>query len=322
MTFDIKPTRDWAADVDKDPSPLWLLEDFLQGGAMCQLTGKAKEAWKTWFMLLMTYSLASGKTIGHFKPTGRYGCLVIEVEGGRKQTRNRFQMLENGCGIQLKDLENHYMMHEQPFQLENRKHLKELITFCLKKDIKFIGIDTFIKCSMADENDSRQVQRALQGLDLLKKETGATVFYVHHIGKPNNNKPHEVRDIDDDTRGSSAFGGHFDQHFAIRKRTPNQNSLDLEIRNKDAEEAFYTACWHIDKTRNATILDMNKLDFKGQVSEQTKDACTIKLLPDELYTQTALKRIWGMPTDKMQEMAELLVNEGILEKRKTKWRLT
>lgn len=262
--FDIKVLSDWITEVEGDPTPLWILEDFLAADSMVMVTGKAKRAFKTWLAFLMGMSASSGRSYGLLIPRQRTNGLIIEVEGARKPTANRFKMIKKGTGLSPEDCPNLYMMHQQRFFLEDKRAVAEVGAFIQEHNIGYIVLDTMVKLSQGDENDAREMTKAINGIEELRKHNHATAIYIHHTGKPGN----QPKDIDDETRGSSAFAGAFDQHFAIRQAPQNSKELHLTIISKDDEEKFYQLSWHVSKREQSAKLIINRVsEFESQTDD-------------------------------------------------------
>ena len=264
--FDIKSLGDWITEVESAPTPLWLLEDLLAADSMIMVTGKAKRAFKTWLVFLMSMSASSGKSYGLLKPARPANGLIIEVEGARKPTANRFKMIERGTGLSLAQCPNLYMMHQQRFLLEDKHSIAQLGQFIKERNIQFIVLDTLVKLSRGDENDAREMTIALNGIEELRKHNQASAIYIHHTSKPGSHP----KDIDDEIRGSSALAGAFDQHFAIRMAPQNPKELHMTVVSKDHEEKFFILSWHIDKHTQAAKLSIQQVtEFPEQEDDDT-----------------------------------------------------
>jgi len=322
----VKPVQliEWIIAVDKEPTPLFLLDSLLESDAAALVTGPATRGYKTWFLFQVAMCLASGKSCSLLKPTIEEGVpvLVLELEGPRKPTRNRFAMLENGSGISLeKDCGNRFwFLHRPTFFLDSAENIAEIARFIQEKNIKFVGIDTLAKAIRGDENSAKDIGDAMRGIDQLRKAgTGCSVMYLHHLHKPNYQVQDE--DIDSESRGSSALAGFYDEHFAIRKKFISQKYLDLTLRANQMEEQYFTIQWHIDKEKNSAVLDMKKVD-DTKLSQEFLDSCMIKLVAERPYSKNDLQQLWGVPKITVTTVIDQLVEEGVLEQSGTrKWKI-
>lgn len=103
---------------------------------------------------------------------------------------------------------------------------KQIQAECGQK-VELIVFDTLARCfGGSDENDARDMGAFIEGCDIIKRETGATVLVVHHSGK----------DEAKGARGSSAFRAALDAEFNI-KREGDAKALVLTCtKMKDSEE--------------------------------------------------------------------------------------
>ena len=261
--FDIKTFAEWDTEIQQLAPPRWLIENFLQADSVIQVSGQAKISKKTWFALVCAICVASGKKLGYLQATEQAPVLIIEHEDAAVTFHNRFKLLERGYGLDFHKLPL-YIMHRQSFLLENEISIDELRQFISDKGIKLVLLDTFVKSVQGDENDATIMTKALRQMDKLRIG-GASVMYLHHLNKPQQYSPKygpPERDIDHEVRGSSALGGNYDQHFALRQ-WPTQyekdqdgtkikienEDLHLVVRSKSEEEKDFKLQWTINGTQ-------------------------------------------------------------------------
>ncbi len=93
--------------------------------------------------------------------------------------------------------------------------------------VRLIVVDTLARCFGGnDENDAHNMGAFIEGCDVIKRETGATLLVVHHSGK-------------DDTkgaRGSRAFRAALDAEFNVRHEGDGGAIILTCTKMKDAEE--------------------------------------------------------------------------------------
>lgn len=97
--------------------------------------------------------------------------------------------------------------------------------------IKLIVLDTLARCfGGSDENAAKDMGAFIQGCDILKAKTDATILLVHHSGK----------DQDKGARGSSALRAALDAEFNVRREKESHIEDKAFIltctKMKDAEE--------------------------------------------------------------------------------------
>lgn len=93
--------------------------------------------------------------------------------------------------------------------------------------VRLIVIDTLARCFGGnDENDARDMGAFIEGCDVLRRETGATLLVVHHSGK----------DDSKGARGSSAFRAALDAEYSVRREGEGGAIILTCTKMKDAEE--------------------------------------------------------------------------------------
>lgn len=141
----------------------------------------------------------------------------------------RIKAWEKKHGVKLNNL---YLVNRPVFPVR-REEMQEMIKAA--RDVKsrtglpvrLIVVDTLARCFGGnDENDARDMGAFIEGCDVIKRETGATLLVVHHSGK-------------DDTkgaRGSSAFRAALDAEFNVRREGDGGAIILTCTKMKDAEE--------------------------------------------------------------------------------------
>jgi hypothetical protein len=307
--------RDWCKRIDEMAPPLWVLENLVQSDSAVQVTGPATRSYKTWLAMQMGLCIGSGKPCSLLKPAPeQQGVFIIEQEGPAVPTRDRFKKLEAGSGIEIASLNNFWWTHRQHCFIDNPQDIQFIANFVKEHDIRLVVLDTLAKVTRGDENSSQDASNAMRGVDAIRNANkGRTaVMYIHHIRKP----PHEIKgaspDIDDEVRGSSAFNGFYDQHFALRKRFDAQKHLDLTVRGNQLPETYYSVNWYIEPER--ATLQMEKVE-PGALSNTFKDTCILQLFPERTYTQSDLQRVWGIHSrSHVKDVIEQLLEDGAIEK--------
>lgn len=99
--------------------------------------------------------------------------------------------------------------------------------------VRLVVIDTLARCFGGnDENDARDMGAFIEGCDVIKQKTGATVLVVHHSGK----------DEAKGARGSSSFRAALDAEFNVKREGQGQALILSCTKMKDAEEPERTNC--------------------------------------------------------------------------------
>jgi len=93
--------------------------------------------------------------------------------------------------------------------------------------VRLIILDTLARCfGGSDENAAKDMGAFIQGCDVIKAATEATVLVIHHSGK----------DQDKGARGSSAFRAALDVEFNVRREGEGGALILSCTKMKDAEE--------------------------------------------------------------------------------------
>jgi len=93
--------------------------------------------------------------------------------------------------------------------------------------VRMVVIDTLARCFGGnDENDARDMGAFIEGCDVIKQKTGATVLVVHHSGK----------DEGKGARCCSAFRAALDTEFNVKREGDGKALILTCTKMKDAEE--------------------------------------------------------------------------------------
>lgn len=311
LKLDWAPPRihTWCAQVDDVQE--WLLEGLLPADSAILVSGKAKRAYKSWLAFQIAICIASGKTMGPFVPCNVSGLpvLILEAEGGRAQTRHRWEWLANGSGIRLMDIPV-YFSHRENILLDDAGWTYKIKRFIAHVRPGLVIVDPLAMFSRGDENKVADVARVMRSLAEFR-EQGASVIFLHHLAKTQKDWN---RDPDEEIRGSSAIAGFYDQHWALRQRRDNQKHNDLTIRSKDDEEKFYEIRWFIDKALAKASFTMAEADEEKATSNLREDLL-LQMLANIEYSQRRISEILGdPPTSEIEALiADLLQEEKLVK---------
>jgi hypothetical protein len=301
--------EEWCRKVDTETEAEWLLKRLVPSDAAIIMSGVAKRSFKTWLAFQMCLALARGEPISKLEPTGAYSSLILELEGARKQTRNRWTYLLSGAIIPPERIT---FIHRYPVLLDDPTWVDRIKTLVTERDIRFVVVDTLAKASRADENSARDVGNVMRAIDVIRQaKLGCSVMYLHHLKKPGD--PELEIDIDDEVRGSSALQGFYDTHLALRKASSRSNSINLTARQKDDEERRFVIRWDILKDENKANLTMDELSLDN-LDPAMLDNCTAVLLQGETYGIRDLCRAWGFDSDMVTAIRDQLINDEVLVK--------
>jgi hypothetical protein len=206
-----------AAQLKARQAPAALIDGVIFENTLAEIAG-GHASFKSFVALDMAACVASGIQ-WQGRDTRRAKVLYIAAEGaaGLKQRVAAWE-LRHGQEMEVLFLPESVQMH-RPEQIEAL--VWELGQMEEKPGL--IVADTLARCFVGgDENSARDAGTFIDGLDALRKATGATILTLHHVGK------------NGDTRGSTAFSGAFDT--IIEAKRENTTVTLRCLKQKDAAE--------------------------------------------------------------------------------------
>jgi hypothetical protein len=161
--------------------------------------------WKSWFMFALGAAIAGGDDLfGHFK-TEQHGVMIVNEEDSFRSVQDRFKLL---------DITNKKL----PLQFHVAQGLKideDFVTNIVKemqdKKCDVLMLDSLRSLHEADENDSTQMQKILDFLKEIARNS-ITVVFTHHHRKKN---PFEKESTAESSRGSSAISAAISGHVSL-----------------------------------------------------------------------------------------------------------
>src|SRR2546426_628937 len=216
------------ADLFALPPPTWIVSGLLQAESLAVLYGPPGGG-KSFLALGVGLSIASGLPwCGREVKRSRVVYCCGEGIGGLSK---RVQAWGDGQPLDAPPLalcaENFFVIPQVPRLLD----LSEVTAFLsyLKKlnpQPCVVAFDTLARGLVGgDENSAADMGKAIQAMDAIRRQTGATVWGVHHCGK----------DGERGARGSSALLGACDTMLSLK---PDGKDIILTTeKQKDSEAA-------------------------------------------------------------------------------------
>jgi hypothetical protein len=188
---------------------------------------------KSWIMLEIARSVASGKKFLETYETKKGAVLIIDSESGPNEIvrRSTMMQIENELPI--------YILSEQNLKVDEEKSLLFLIQEIERLDIKLLIIDPFSAVHNKTENNAEEIQKVMESLQKLKTK-GVTILFIHHHRKEYGN----FGNTSDSLRGSSVILSRVDAHIIIKKsESYNEDSISTKfilskLRNGKKEKPF------------------------------------------------------------------------------------
>jgi RecA-family ATPase len=182
--FTVVAVEDFLDVPEGEDQPDWIWEDYLAAGGLALLAGKPKEG-KPTFCYELAVKVSKGQPfLGRQTRTG--GVLIIGLEEHPRDMRRRLRAL----GAEGGKLFIYGGASLRP-TAETLEAIKEYVR---THDIRFILVDTLASFwTVADENDAASVQKAIQPLLTLARDSGACVLLIHHARKSEGQNGDEIR---------------------------------------------------------------------------------------------------------------------------------
>jgi hypothetical protein len=202
-------------ELARAPQLSWLVDGIFPAGGFGVIFGPPNGG-KTFAALSLAYSVSTGMDwLGRETRQGRVLYVAAEGTAG---LHARVAALEAVHGVAA----DRISFITEAVQLGDPAHVDGLL-LSLPEPPQLIVIDTLARCMVGlDENSSRDTALFIDGIDRLRRETGAAVIVIHHSGKGG-----------DAYRGSSSLEGAADTMVRL---TSDGNLLKFECtKQKDAE---------------------------------------------------------------------------------------
>lgn len=199
----------------------WLIEGLIPSGLTVMSAQPA--SYKTWLLLDITISIASGTPLfGHFEAS-QCGVLVIDEENSGRLLQQRLRML-----TQEEDLPIHFMI-EQGFKLEDATVTK-IIKVCKEKNLKLVTFDSLVRIHSSNENDAVQMSEVFAKIRRLNK-AGVSVLVTHH-----NRKSGRTDSPSQDMRGSSDILAAVDCHISVKRDRDSDRLVITQTKVRSTQE--------------------------------------------------------------------------------------
>ena len=250
-------------------------------------------------------------------PVKAVKCLILELEGPRKQTRSRWRLLENGDGLGIPP-GMIYFAHRYPIMIDDPTWCSKICSLVSDEDIKFVVIDTLARANAGDENSAQDMSIVMRALDQIRlSSAGCSVMWLHHLAKEEFNKKTGKpidKDIDQEVRGSTVLMGGYDVHFAFRRKVIDSRALLLTVRHKDDEEYYFNVYWNFDKTQDTAQLKMVSLN-PNVPDIPLLEHCAAMMLPKQEYTMAMLISQWEVPHPIASGMIRTMLQSGMIRQK-------
>lgn len=190
--FSLKSLTDFA----KVPKPKWLIEGIIEEGS-CGFIAAPPKHYKSWVMLDMAVSVASGHRFLGDRRVSQHPTLVVEAEDSFYRLGQRLGLIideraptSHPQGYLTPDLKWHgptsipmsVAMH--PTEGFGERFFTELLDIVESNNIRLCTFDTLSMLSSGSLSDSQEMYRdVLKPLKAIAQSTGCAMMIVHHTRK-------------------------------------------------------------------------------------------------------------------------------------------
>ncbi|HCD8454128.1 TPA: AAA family ATPase, partial [Klebsiella pneumoniae] len=209
-------------DVRQD----YIVKHFLPAQSLCSIYGPSG-SYKSFLAVSWACHIAAGRSWAGKKVTP--GAVMYVVGEGGVGVPRRIKAWEQ---VHNDKADNLWLVNRPVFPVRESE-VTEVILAARQIEskcgvpVRMVVIDTLARCFGGnDENDARDMGAFIEGCDVIKQKTGATVLVVHHSGK----------DEAKGARGSSSFRAALDTEFNVKREGDGKALILTCTKMKDAEE--------------------------------------------------------------------------------------
>jgi len=224
----------WESDLKdyKEEEKNWIIDKLIPSKSICILTGK-RGTLKTFIMLQMAYSIATGNSFINKYPTKK-GCVIyLDKENGIGIMKKRTEMIKKGMGIENEELKIGFICFSQ-LKLDKFGDIAAIEKVIEEYTPKLLIVDTYRRSVRFDENDAGKVsQLFVDTLRPIVEKYNTSIVLIHHNRKSaggNSSVPDEM----DELRGSSDLANYAD--IILKTERKGEFLILKQLKNRNAEE--------------------------------------------------------------------------------------
>ena len=215
--------------IKKDFGPeLWMVGKLIPEQSITAITG-IPGSYKTWLTLEIAKCVSQGSDfLGQFKTT-KGNVLFLDKENHLRNIQKRLKLL----GVQ--NLPIFYFSRAEDFLIDKEKDYKSLVKAIDELNIKLVVFDSLVRIHSGDENNSRDIAKAMNAFRKITNR-GATVIFIHH----NRKEGIRTQSTTNSVRGSSDILAGIDCLLQISK--PEKEKIlgvnQAKLRQDESVEPF------------------------------------------------------------------------------------
>jgi len=203
------------------PDAEWVVERLVPEGLT--ILSAQPASFKTWLLLDLAISVASGNQLFETFDTSQSGVLMVDEENSERMLQQRMRLLGNQTELPI------YFMVERNFKLEDAQ-ISKVIKICKEKNIGLVTFDSLVRIHSSSENDSVQMSEVFAKLRRFTK-AGINVLVTHH-----NRKSGKVDNPSQEMRGSSDILAAVDCHLSLKRNREAKQLVITQTKVRLSEE--------------------------------------------------------------------------------------
>ena len=237
----------------------WLVHGVIQRGANGFFAAPPKGS-KSWLAMDLAIAVASGQPWLGLE-TAKAKVAFISREDHPNLTRWRADHLIRGRGLHQGDLPIWMNTKDQSpqYKLDNPTQLTEMLEALKIVKPELIILDVFNMLHGAEENDNTDMRKIMDCLDIMHRETRASICMLHHFNKMATGR------ITERLRGSSGIAGWAEWIVGIEYATDKQDEkariAQFDVKAAPASEPV---CFVIKTENEQSKIEIVNKPLKGK----------------------------------------------------------
>lgn len=297
--------------MSKDfPESEWVIDRLIPEGLTVLSAQPA--SFKTWLLLDIAISVASGSSLFDTFDSKQSGVLMIDEENSPRLLQQRLGLLNEDNLLPI-----HFMI-EQNFKLDDKK-VGKILKFCRSNNIKFLTFDSLVRIHSSNENDAVQMSEVFAKVRQFTK-AGINVLITHH-----NRKSGSVENAGQDMRGSSDILASVDCHLSLKRDRSDHRliltqtkvrfseelpPIEMEVVATDENVKFvYVGSLEIESKRKRTVNiiseilnEVGSINQKGMLAKLEEhdnklNAKTLRAILKDLESKSRIKSTTGLGSE-------------------------
>lgn len=291
------------SEFSRKPPPLWVVPNYIPSGMVTWFG--VQNALKTFVALDAALSVATGTHwLGKPVPQRNVAYFLAEGEGG---FASRIAAWLEARDLSYRDLDGRFWVVPSKLRLQTSLDIDIIRGHLDTFDLGLVVLDTWGRTIIpGDENDNKIVNEVLEELTALQAASGASFWFIHHVGKQGAQAP----------RGASALSGAVDCEIKVEPQ-PAERPKEAKLTCTKQKEAERFKPVLLDVEAHGTSITFAQgcrpADFEAadtRMLEQTALTRAARNFP--LSTQAA-KELLDVSEQTARRRLQELVKEGVFE---------